>query len=74
MNAIQQAIEYLKTFDDVQLLDEHDLYLSFKNKTTEDLIYQQLIENELNQRDLLAFKIAEDNFEKQLNQIMQWKK
>ena len=71
MNAIQQAIEYLKTFDDVQLLDEHDLYLSFKNKTTEDLIYQQLIENELNQRDLLAFKIAEDNFEKQLNQIMQ---
>lgn len=63
MNAIQQAIEYLKTFNDVQLLDEHDLYLGFKNKTTEDLIYQQLIENELNQRDLLAFKIKEDSYE-----------
>lgn len=65
MNAIQQAKEYLKSFDDVQLLDEHDLYLNIKNKTTEDLIYQQLIENELNERDLLTFKLNEDVFEMQ---------
>jgi hypothetical protein len=65
MNAIQQAKEYLKTYNDVQLLDEHDLYLNIKNKNTEDLIYQQLIENELNERDLLAFKLNEDLFEMQ---------
>lgn len=65
MNAIQQAKEYLKTFEDVQLLDEHDLYLNIKNKNTEDLIYQQLIENELNERDLLTFKLNEDLFEMQ---------
>lgn len=65
MNAIQQAKEHLKSFDDVQLLDEHDLYLNIKNKTTEDLIYQQLIENELNERDLLTFKLNEDVFEMQ---------
>lgn len=65
MNAIQQAKEYLKSFDDVQLLDEHDLYLNIKNKNTEDLIYQQLIENELNERDLLTFKLNEDVFEMQ---------
>jgi hypothetical protein len=65
MNAIQQAKEYLKTYNDVQLLDEHDLYLNIKNKNTEDLIYQQLIENELNERDLLTFKLNEDLFEMQ---------
>jgi len=65
MNAIQQAKEYLKTYNDVQLLDEHDLYLNIKNKNTEDLIYQQLIENELNERDLLVFKLNEDLFEMQ---------
>jgi hypothetical protein len=71
MNAIQQAKEYLKTFDDVQLLDEHDLYLNIRNKNTEDLIYQQLIENELNERDLLTFKLNEDVFEMQANGVYQ---
>lgn len=71
MNGIEQAKEYLKSFDDVQLLDEHDLYLNIKNKTTEDLIYQQLIENELNERDLLTFKLNEDVFEMQLMEGIQ---
>lgn len=71
MNSIQQIKEYLKTFDDEKLLDEYDLYLSIRVKGINEIIFQQLIENELNQRDLLKIKINEDQFESQFNQVRQ---
>jgi hypothetical protein len=71
MNSIQQIKEYLKTFDDEKLLDEYDLYLSIRSKGINEIIFQQLIENELNDRDLLNFKINEDQFESKFNQVMQ---
>lgn len=71
MNSIQQIKDYLKTFKDEKLLDEYDLYLSIKSKGINEIIFQQLIENELNERDLLNFKINEDQFENQFNQVMQ---
>lgn len=74
MNSIQQIKDYLKTFNDEKLLDEYDLYLSVKSKGIKEIIFQQLIENELNDRDLLTFKINEDQFESHFNQVSQWKK
>lgn len=71
MNSIQQIKDYLKTFNDEKLLDEYDLYLSIKSKGINEIIFQQLIENELNDRNLLNFKINEDQFESQFNQVMQ---
>lgn len=71
MNSIQQIKDYLKTFKDEKLLDEYDLYLSIKSKGINEIIFQQLIENELNERDLLNFKINEDQFENHFNQVMQ---
>ncbi len=71
MNSIQQIKEYLKTFDDEKLLDEYDLYLSIRSKGINEIIFQQLIENELNDRDLLNFKINEDQFESHFNQLSQ---
>ena len=52
-------------------LDEYDLYLSIRSKGINEIIFQQLIENELNDRDLLNFKINEDQFESKFNQVMQ---
>lgn len=71
MNSIQQIKDYLKTFNDEKLLDEYDLYLSIKSKGINEIIFQQLIENELNDRNLLNFKINEDQFESHFNQISQ---
>ena len=71
MNSIQQIKDYLKTFNDEKLLDEYDLYLSVKLKGIKEIIFQQLIENELNDRDLLTFKINEDQFESHFNQVSQ---
>jgi hypothetical protein len=71
MNSIQQIKDYLKTFNDEKLLDEYDLYLSVKSKGIKEIIFQQLIENELNDRDLLTFKINEDQFESHFNQVRQ---
>ena len=71
MNSIKQIKEYLKTFNDEKLLDEYDLYLSVKSKGIKEIIFQQLIENELNDRDLLTFKINEDQFESHFNQVRQ---
>jgi hypothetical protein len=71
MNSIQQIKDYLKTFNDEKLLDEYDLYLSVKSKGIKEIIFQQLIENELNDRDLLTFKINEDQFESHFNQVSQ---
>jgi hypothetical protein len=71
MNSIQQIKDYLKTFNDEKLLDEYDLYLSIKSKGINEIIFQQLIENELNDRNLLNFKINEDQFESHFNQVSQ---
>ena len=71
MNSIQQIKDYLKTFNDEKLLDEYDLYLSIKSKGINEIIFQQLIENELNDRNLLNFKINEDQFESHFNQLSQ---
>ena len=71
MNSIQQIKDYLKTFNDEKLLDEYDLYLSIKSKGINEIIFQQLIENELNDRDLLTLKINEDQFESHFNQASQ---
>jgi hypothetical protein len=71
MNSIQQIKDYLKTFNDEKLLDEYDLYLSVKSKGIKEIIFQQLIENELNDRDLLTLKINEDQFESHFNQVSQ---
>lgn len=71
MNSIKQIKDYLKTFNDEKLLDEYDLYLSIKSKGINEIIFQQLIENELNDRDLLNFKINEDQFESHFNQVSQ---
>lgn len=71
MNSIQQIKDYLKTFNDEKLLDEYDIYLSVKLKGIKEIIFQQLIENELNDRDLLTFKINEDQFESHFNQVRQ---
>jgi hypothetical protein len=71
MNSIEQARSYFKTFSDEKLLDEYDLYVAIKSKGINEIIYQQIIENELNERDLLDFKICEDQFEQQFNQVMQ---
>lgn len=71
MNSIQQIKDYLKTFNDEKLLDEYDLYLSIKSKGINEIIFQQLVENELNERDLLNIKINEDQFESHFNQVSQ---
>jgi hypothetical protein len=71
MTSIQQIKDYLKTFNDEKLLDEYDLYLSIKSKGINEIIFQQLIENELNDRNLLNFKINEDQFESHFNQLSQ---
>ena len=71
INSIEQARAYFKTFEDDKLMDEYDMYVSIKCKNINEIIYQQVIEHELNERDLLDFKICEDQFEQQFNQVMQ---
>ena len=63
MNSIQTMKEYIKTFDDEKLLNEFDLYRSLNHKGIKEIIYQQVIEYELYSRNLLNFKITEDNYE-----------
>jgi hypothetical protein len=63
MNSIQTMKEYIKTFSDEQLMNEFDLYRNLNHKGIKEIIYQQVIEYELYTRKLLAFKIAEDNYE-----------
>ena len=71
MNVIQRAKEYFRSFDDVKLLDEYDMYLNMKSKGANDHVFQQLIENELHERDLLDIKLSEDDFEQQFNLVIQ---
>ena len=63
MKSIQTMKEYIKTFSDEKLLNEFDLYRSIDDKQVNEVVYQQLIEYELYERQLLDHKLIEDNYE-----------
>jgi len=63
MTSIQQLQEHIKRLNDERLLNQYDLYNSYQIKDIKEVIYQRLIECELNNRRLLTHKIIEDNYE-----------
>ena len=63
MNSIQTMKEYIRTFNDEQLLNEFDMYRNLSHKGIKEIIYQQVIEYELYSRKLLYHKITEDKYE-----------
>jgi hypothetical protein len=63
MITIQQLQEHIKRLNDEKLLNQYDLYNSYNLKDIKEVIYQRLIECELDNRRLLTHKIIEDNYE-----------
>jgi hypothetical protein len=63
MTSIQQLQEHIKRLNDEKLLNQYDLYNSYHLKDIKEVIYQRLIECELDNRRLLTHKIMEDNYE-----------
>jgi len=63
MTSIQQLQEHIKRLNDEKLLNQYDLYNSYQIKDIKEVIYQRLIECELDNRRLLTHKIMEDNYE-----------
>jgi hypothetical protein len=63
MTSIQQLQEHIKRLNDERLLNQYDLYNSYHLKDIKEVIYQRLIECELDNRRLLTHKIIEDNYE-----------
>ena len=63
MTSIQQLQEHIKRLNDEKLLNQYDLYNSYQIKDIKEVIYQRLIECELDNRRLLTHKIIEDNYE-----------
>ena len=63
MITIQQLQEHIKRLNDERLLNQYDLYNSYQIKDIKEVIYQRLIECELDNRRLLTHKIIEDNYE-----------
>jgi hypothetical protein len=63
MTSIQQLQEHIKRLNDERLLNQYDLYNSYEIKDIKEVIYQRLIECELDNRRLLTHKIIEDNYE-----------
>ena len=63
MTSIQQLQEHIKRLNDEKLLNQYDLYNSYHIKDIKEVIYQRLIECELDNRRLLTHKIIEDNYE-----------
>jgi hypothetical protein len=63
MTSIQQLQEHIKRLNDEKLLNQYDLYNSYKIKDIKEVIYQRLVECELDNRRLLTHKIIEDNYE-----------
>ena len=63
MTSIQQLQEHIKRLNDEKLLNQFDLYNSYHLKDIKEVIYQRLIECELDNRRLLTHKIMEDNYE-----------
>ena len=63
MITIQQLQEHIKRLNDEKLLNQYDLYNSYHLKDIKEVIYQRLIECELDNRRLLTHKIMEDDYE-----------
>lgn len=63
MTSIQQLQEHIKRLNDEKLLNQYDLYNSYHLKDIKEVIYQRLVECELDNRRLLTYKIIEDNYE-----------
>ena len=63
MTSIQQLQEHIKRLNDEKLLNQYDLYASYQIKDIKEVIYQRLVECELDNRRLLTHKIMEDDFE-----------
>ena len=63
MTSIQQLQEHIKRLNDEKLLNQYDLYNSYHLKDIKEVIYQRLVECELDNRRLLTHKIIEDNYE-----------
>jgi hypothetical protein len=63
MTSIQQLQEHIKRLNDEKLLNQYDLYASYQIKDIKEVIYQRLIECELENRRLLTHKIIEDEYE-----------
>jgi hypothetical protein len=68
MTSIQQLQEHIKRLNDEKLLNQYDLYNSYHLKDIKEVIYQRLIECELDNRRLLTHKIMEDNYEMEYEQ------
>jgi hypothetical protein len=63
MTSIQQLQEHIKRLNDERLLNQYDLYNSYQIKEIKEVIYQRLVECELDNRRLLTHKIMEDDYE-----------
>ena len=63
MTSIQQFQEHIKRLNDERLLNQYDLYASYQIKDIKEVIYQRLVECELDNRRLLTHKIMEDDYE-----------
>jgi len=63
MTSIQQLQEHIKRLNDEKLLNQYDLYNSYHIKDIKEVIYQRLIECELDNRRLLTHKLIEDDYE-----------
>ena len=63
MTSIQQLQEHIKRLNDEKLLNQYDIYASYQIKDIKEVIYQRLVECELDNRRLLTHKIMEDDYE-----------
>ena len=63
MTSIQQLQEHIKRLNDERLLNQYDLYASYQIKDIKEVIYQRLVECELDNRRLLTHKLIEDDYE-----------
>ena len=63
MTSIQHLQEHIKRLNDERLLNQYDLYASYQIKDIKEVIYQRLVECELDNRRLLTHKIMEDDYE-----------
>jgi hypothetical protein len=63
MTSIQQLQEHIKRLNDERLLNQYDLYASYQIKDIKEVMYQRLVECELDNRRLLTHKIIEDEYE-----------
>jgi hypothetical protein len=63
MTSIQQLQEHIRRLNDEKLLNQFDLYNSYHEKDIKEVMYQRLIECELDNRRLLTHKIIEDEYE-----------